>query len=266
MRVVGLHVYPIKSAGGIAVEEATVEARGFRLDRRYMLVDEDGSFLTQRVLPHMALLGVTAKADHFGVTFAGAPEVGELEVPLALEGPRARVRIFGDTCDAIVAPEEISRWFSAALGVACRLVYMPDDSTRRPSPSYARADDLVSFADGFPFLLASVPSLADLNRRLDVPLPMNRFRPNIVVDGCRPFEEDEWRRVEVCGVGFRVVKPCGRCVITTVDQATAEKGVEPLRTLAAFRAMNGGVSFAQNLVADGTGTLKVGAELSVKDP
>jgi uncharacterized protein YcbX len=176
------------------------------------------------------------------------------------------VRVFGDTCDAVLAPDEMSRWFSAALGVSCRLVYMPDDATRRPPPSYARADDLVSFADGFPYLLASIPSLADLNQRLDVPLPMNRFRPNIVVDGCRPFEEDEWRRVETCGVAFRVVKPCSRCVITTVDQASGEKGNEPLRTLATYRTVKGAVMFAQNLVADGTGTLRVGAELSVKDP
>jgi uncharacterized protein YcbX len=263
VRVVELFVYPIKSARGIAVPSAALERRGFALDRRWMLVDEKGSFLTQRALPRMALLEVSIGEDHLAVR---APAMGEIAVPLASDGAverRTRVTVWDDTCDAILAPDDVSCWFTQALGVPCRLVHMPDDSLRQADPDFSTPQDLVGFADGFPLLLTSVSSLEDLNARLERPVPMNRFRPNVVVSGGAPFEEDVWTRVEACGVTFRVAKPCARCAITTVDQQTAETGKEPLRTLATFRAANGGVMFGQNLLHDCLGTLRVGAEVAV---
>jgi hypothetical protein len=264
LRVVDLFVYPIKSARGIAVPTARLERRGLALDRRWMLVDEKGSFLTQRELPRMALLEVAIGKDHLAVR---APAMGEIAVPLACDGARerrVRVTVWDDTCDAVLAADDTSRWFTQALGVPCRLVHMPEDSLRPVDPDYSTPQDLVSFADGFPLLLTSVSSLEDLNARLETPVPMNRFRPNVVVSGGAPFEEDGWKRVETCGVTFRVGKPCARCAITTVDQETAETSKEPLRTLATFRAAKGGVMFGQNLLHDGLGTLRVGAELAVQ--
>jgi uncharacterized protein YcbX len=140
---------------------------------------------------------------------------------------------------------------------------MPDDVERAVSPDHSRPGDIVGFADGFPLLLATTASLEDLNARLTVPVPMNRFRPNVVVEGCSPWEEDGWTQVTVGQVPFRVAKPCGRCVIITTDQRTGERGVEPLRTLATFRQKDGKVNFAQNCVPDADGVLAVGDELRV---
>ncbi len=260
LRVVELFVYPIKSARGIAVPRADVERRGLALDRRWMLVDECGIFISQRTFPQMALLEVEVKPDHLAVR---APGMGEVAVPLDGEGPRTRVTVFDDTCDAVLASADVSRWFAEAVGTPCRLVRMPDDVQRRVDPDFARADDLVSFADGFPFLLTSRASLEELNRRLDAPVPMDRFRPNLVVEGALAFAEDGWKRVQTSGVTFRVAKPCSRCAIPTVDQATGTRGVEPLRTLATFRTVKGGAMFGQNLLHDGLGTLHAGADLHV---
>jgi len=158
----------------------------------------------------------------------------------------------------VVVDGGAGEWFTRLLGVRSQLVYMPDDVVRPVDPTYGVSTDRVSFADGFPFLLISQESLDDLNRRLAVPLPMNRFRPNLVVSGCAPFAEDGWPGFAAGGVEFRVVKPCARCVITTTDQATGERGREPLRTLATYRNVGGKVMFGQNVIHRGTGSLELG--------
>jgi uncharacterized protein YcbX len=168
------------------------------------------------------------------------------------------VRIWKDQCTATWLGEKAARWFSDFLEAPSNLVHMADDTLRPANATYAPEGTRVSFADAFPFLVISEESLADLNSRLAEPLPMNRFRPNLVVGGAQPYDEDRWERVEINGIRLRIVKPCARCVITTTDQATTERGQEPLRTLARYRKSWGQVMFGQNAVHETLGRLRVG--------
>jgi uncharacterized protein len=254
-----LRLYPIKSCGGIAVDESEVDERGLRHDRRWMLVDETGSFMSQRKLPRMALIKVRLESDGLAVD---APGMSSLQVPFGPpDGKPMLARVWNDLVEAQTVDDD--SWFSEFLEVSCKLVYLPDESVRPVDPAYAEPGDRVSLADGFPFLLISEASLADLNARLEQPLPMDRFRPNLVVGGCGPFAEDGWRGVRIGRLTFRVVKPCARCTITTVDQESATKGKEPLRTLARFRRAGNKVLFGQNLIHDETGTLRIGDPVQI---
>jgi uncharacterized protein len=260
----GLYVYPIKSCGGIAVEELDVDERGLRHDRRWMLVDEANQFISQRELPRMALIGVRIDPDGLVVRAPGMPS---LQVPfLPPDGNLLRARIWDDVVETLPVGGGADRWFERFLGVRCRLVYLPEGSLRPVDPDYGRADDQVGLADSFPFLLISEGSLAELNARLQRPLPIDRFRPNLVVGGCAPFAEDGWRVVRIGPITLRVVKPCARCAITTVDQRTAARGKEPLRTLATFRRSGTKVLFGQNLVHDETGIMRTGDPVEVITP
>jgi uncharacterized protein len=261
MHLSGLYVYPIKSMGGIPLEAWDVDGRGLRYDRRWMLVDEDGWFISQRELPRMALIGVRIEPDRLVVVAPGMPL---LELSLGTTtGKTIPARIWDDVVEASPVGDDADRWFGEFLGVRCRLVFLPDESVRPVDPDYGETGDQVGLADGFPFLLISEASLADLNARLEQPLPMNRFRPNLVIGGCEPFAEDGWSRVRIGSITFRVVKPCSRCAITTVDQTTVVAGKEPLRTLARFRKVGNKVLFGQNLIHDGTGTLLTGDPVEI---
>ncbi|MDP9000583.1 MAG: MOSC N-terminal beta barrel domain-containing protein [Myxococcota bacterium] len=265
--VSALFVYPVKSCGGIALERAVLDACGLSHDRRWMIVDDEGRFVTQRTEPRLALVGVSLTHDALVLT---APRMSALALPLwPQDGPSGRrirrVVIWRDEVDAFDCGEDAARWASDWLGSRASLVFMPDDVARPVNPKHGRAGDLVSFADAFPVLLASSSSLADLNARMAVPVPMERFRPNIVVSGCPSWAEDTWTRICISDVPLRVVKPCTRCVITTVDQHTADRGVEPLRTLASFRTRENEVLFAQNCIHDGRGTVAVGDLVTVQE-
>jgi uncharacterized protein YcbX len=256
LRLTGLSIYPIKAARGIALAESEVDDFGLRYDRRWMVVNASGEFLSQRTHPRLALVSATIEGDTLRIT---APEMPPLETPLhPKETVRSRVAVWGDICSAIWLGESAAGWFSEFLDCVCSLVYMPERAVRPAAPAYAPAGTRVSFADGFPFLLISEESLSDLNRRLAEPVPMNRFRPNLVVAGGEPYGEDEWAEIEIGDLALRVVKPCGRCMVTTTDQATAERGKEPLRTLATYRNRDGEVMFGQNVVHHGRGRLHVG--------
>ncbi len=249
-------IYPVKSCGGIPLDSARLEPRGLQHDRRWMLVDADGMFMTQRDHPRMTLVQVAVKHDALELK---APGMEALFLPLESQSKElVSVTVWDDDVEAQVAGEEPSLWFSEYLGVACRLVVMSGLSLRPVDRNYAVHDDVVSFADAFPLLLISDASLADLNSRLDSPIPMKRFRPNLVVTGCEAYEEDTWEQIMIGETLMHVVKPCARCTITTVDTMTAEKSSEPLRTLAAYRAIDNKVMFGQNLIHEGTGTLKLG--------
>lgn len=265
MRVSGLFVYPVKSLRGVELREAEVEARGFLHDRRWMLVDEGGVCLTQRSLPRMALVSVRMDVGS-EVLLLDAPGMPTLEMRFEPSGSGGSVSVFVFDDEVRAAPvgPEADGWFSEFLGMRCRMAHMPDDSVRPVDPAYALAGDRTSFSDGFPFLLVSQASLDDLNARMEAPLPVDRFRPNVVVEGCGPFEEDLWGRISIGGVPFRVAKPCSRCAITTTDQKTGERGKEPLKTLATYRKVGGSVYFGQNLIPDGVGTLRVGDGLTVE--
>src|SRR3954470_20091876 len=255
----GITVYPIKSARGIPAEEWQLDEFGLTLDRRWMVVDSAGEFISQRDYPRMALVIPSLRDERLRVDAPGMPT---LEVPVH-PSPTVltRVTIWDDSCEATWVGEGAARWFSELLGCAASLVYMPGRTLREANPVYAPSGTRVSFADAYPILLISEESLADLNRRLSVPLPMDRFRPNVVVGGCAPFEEDRWRSIQIGDVPLQVVKPCDRCVITTTDQDTAERGKEPLRTLATYRNVDGKVLFGQNVVHQDRGWLRVGDEV-----
>jgi len=256
-----LHVYPIKSAGGLTPDEWEVDAFGLRHDRRWMVVDATGRMLSQRTHPELALVRPALAGETLRVDAPGMPA---LELPLRPSGSvRVTVAVWDDVCRAIWTGERAARWFSDILGADGSLVYMPDDSVRPADPQYAPEGSRVSFADAFPFLLLSEESLADLNRRMDLPVPMNRFRPNLVITGGRPYQEDAMMEFRIGALAFRVVKPCDRCVVTTTDQATAERGPEPLRTLARYRRRDGKVFFGQNAVHQGLGRLRVGEPVLV---
>ncbi len=219
-----------------------------------MLVDERGHFLSQRSLPQMARLVVRLQSDRLIISAPGLA----LEVPRRPESGAPRtVEVWGDQMPAWSLGSEAAQALSQFLGVGCELVYMPDESVRPVDPDFAPPGLQVGFADGFPFLLISDASLAELARR-GAPVEMIRFRPNLVVDGTAPFAEDGWRELAVGGVRFRAVKPCARCAIPNVDPSTGEVGVEPTRTLVGFRKIDGQVQFGQNLVALGRGVVRVG--------
>lgn len=255
-------VYPLKSAAGVGLDSAVVEEHGLALDRRWMLIDEDGGFLSQRKLPRMALIRVGIAGDHLSIQ---APAMPPLYLELEPEGGvPVTTHIWADTCTGLAVDPEADAWFSSFLHVNCRLVYIPLASFRTVDQEFAEPGDYVGYADGFPFLLASTSSLADLNKRANTDLPMNRFRPNLVMTGFEPYAEDKWRYFRVGQIGFRVVKPCARCSITTVDQDTGETGKEPLQTLANYRRIGGKVLFCQNLIHDGRGILRVGHPILVE--
>jgi uncharacterized protein len=258
-----LYYYPIKSCAGIQIEQAELDPCGIVHDRELMLVEAaTGEFLTQRELPHMALIRPTIKNGQLQVDAPGMPA---LVAPLVTAGPSQKVEIWSSKCQAVDQGADPAKWFSEYLGIECRLVRMASDFARRVDSRYALSQqDQVNFSDGYPFLLISQESLDDLNSRLAEPLPMNRFRPNIVIAGSGvPFCEDRLKRVNIGSVTFNIVKPCARCPITTTDQTTAEVGHEPLKTLATFRRFNGKVMFGQNLIHENQATLKVGDKVEV---
>ena len=257
-----LNIYPVKSAAGISVTTAQVQLRGLAFDRRWMITDPNGKFMTQRQFPRMALIDVQIVKDRLHLA---APGMEGIAIDPAADHPSTTVEVWGDFCQAIPAAAPVNHWLSRFLDLPCQLVYMPDDSIRPVDSQYAidPANDHVSFADGFPFLLIAEASLQDLNARLETPIPMNRFRPNFVVSGCEPFAEDAWRKIRIGSVVFHLVKLCSRCAVTTVDQATGVMGKEPLLTLAKYRLQQGNILFGQNLVAEGAGAIQVGDAIEV---
>ncbi|GAA4454996.1 MOSC domain-containing protein [Nibrella saemangeumensis] len=259
-----LRIYPIKSLGGISVTEAAVEGKGFRYDRRWMLVTPDGQFITQRTYHQMALIDVALTGHCLRVWHRHRPN-DVLEIAFdEYTGEHLPVTVWDSHgIDSVVVSEAADRWFTAAVGVPCRLVYMPEESQRQADLTYARNGEIVSFADGFPYLLISQASLDELNRRLDVPVVMLRFRPNIVVAGGEPHQEDGWDQFRIGDLDFYAAKPCARCVLTTVDPATGQKGKEPLRTLGTYRQKNNKIYFGQNVLSQSAGVVRVGDQLEI---
>jgi len=256
-----LYIYPIKSLGGISLSNAEVTDRGLKYDRRWMLVDEQNRFLTQREYPQMALLKVQVENDGLLVTHHLN---GSVAIPFEQHNQgKQEVAIWDDTCAGVFVDSELDNWFSAALGIKCRLVHMPEDTHREVDQRYASPGMITSFADAYPFLLIGQASLNDLNSRLAEPLPMNRFRPNIVFTGGEPFAEDLMNHIQVADINFYGAKLCARCVFTTIDQLTAVKAKEPLKTLAQYRLMDKKIMFGQNLVHEGTGIITIGDTLNV---
>src|SRR5436190_8267854 len=257
MEISEINIYPVKSLKGIALSEAVVEKGGLWLDRRWMLTDPDGMFFTQREVPKMATVHVEVTSNGLQVTSENGEEMSIPSEPD--KGHRQNVTVWQSEVAGLVYNGEVSEWFSDVLGRKCQLVVMPETSKRHVSKDFDNGDDIVSFADGYPLLLIGEASLEELNKKIEEnselpprprdaatpskqggelfePLPMNRFRPNVVVQGSDAFAEDRWAKIRIGEAIFRVAKPCARCQIPTIDQNTGEfDGKEPSRTLAMFR-------------------------------
>ncbi|KXK04775.1 MAG: hypothetical protein UZ17_ACD001000778 [Acidobacteria bacterium OLB17] len=263
-----INIYPIKSLRGISLETAEIDDRGLKYDRRWMLVDENDRFVTQRVLPSMALIDVAIGTDGLTVSREG---LEPLLIAFSPEnGVRRPVTVFESTVEGEIYGDDVNEWFSDALGTRLRLAHMPQASRRPVSAEYrVRETDVVSFADGYPFLLIGESSLADLNTHLDKPVEMRRFRPNFVVKGSEPYEEDRWQEFRIGANTFYGVKLKGRCVVTTIDPSQGKfDGKDPLKTLSEYRSavLNGkrGAFFGQNLIAENaSGTISVGDKVEV---
>jgi uncharacterized protein YcbX len=255
MNVSEINIYPVKSLKGTGLSESLVEKRGLRFDRRWMLTDPDGMFFTQRQVPKMATITVRVESGELRVETDSA---GVMSVPFEPDrGSYQNVIVWQSEVNGLVYNGQVSEWFSDALGRKCQLVLMPESSERHVNQHFDSGDDIVSFADGYPLLLANEASLEELNERIAAnaelpprpaatppkqggelfePIPMNRFRPNVVVSEAEPFAEDTWKKIKIGETIFRVPKPCARCVIPTIDQDRGEfDGKEPSKTLATFR-------------------------------
>ena len=260
-----LYIYPIKSLAGIRLSEAKVEERGFELDRRWMLIDKEGKFLSQRTFPMMAMLKVELGKDFLSVYHVSYPSK-LIQIPFEEEGEEvSSVTVWDDEMSARLVNPEVDQWFSQMLEMKVRLVKMPLSTERKVDSKYAVNDESVSFADGMPYLLIGQESLNDLNGRLVNSVPMNRFRPTFVFTGGAAFDEDNWKTIKIGEVLFYGTEPCGRCNVTTIDQNTAQTNQEPLRTLSMYRKEGSKVKFGMNLIGLSTGTVQVGDKIAVME-
>jgi uncharacterized protein YcbX len=284
-----INIFPIKSCRGTSLQSSAMTLRGFKFDRKWMVVNEEGNFLTQRQFPTMSQIlpeinsqqrNAGESTEEVELSTAGAITKQTAELAASIEpirmqltapgmpahilqsspaGTVRKVVVWNDSCEATDEGDEVARWFSEYLKTNCRLVRFGEEFVRPVDSKYAKSqNDQVGFADGFPFLLISENSLQDLNEKMSQALPMNRFRPNIVVSGCEPYAEDNWKTLIIGGARLQIVKPCARCVITCTDQDTSKVGVEPLRTLSKFRNDMNKILFGQNLVPEKLNAIKVG--------
>ena len=260
--VSNLIYYPIKACRGVEVETSCVERMGLEHDRRMMVVTPQGEFLTQREYPRLAL--VTPNLSD-GTLQLSAPNYDSIQLGLQTLGTPWPVNVWKSTgVHAIDQGEEAAAWFSDWLGTPVRLVHFAEGYRRRINEDYAvNPDDHTGFADGYPILLTSEEGLQDLNSRLESPIPMNRFRPNLVVKGCEPFAEDTWNRIRIGNVELAVVKPCARCEVTTIDKDTLERSKEPLKTLGKYRKQKLGAIFGQNVIHLNEGRIRLGMDVEV---
>jgi uncharacterized protein len=261
-RVTRLVVYPVKGLGGQLLEVTEVQERGLAWDRRWMLVGQDHRFLSQRELPKLA----TIKAAVIGQELVLTHGNSQLTVPVNPPeiAPKIQVTVWSDEVEAVYM-EGPGQWLSQILDYDCELVFMPDTTRRQVNPRFARPGDIVGFADGYPVLLIGEASMADLNSRLSQPLPIDRFRPNIVVSGQEPFAEDQWGEFEIGSVLLCGTKASARCSVPTIDQLTGERtGPEPIRTLSGYRRFDHEVYFGQNLTVRRTGKIALGDGVTVR--
>jgi uncharacterized protein len=253
--IAGLYVYPVKGCAGYSVNSVALTARGFENDRLYMIVEPDGTFLTQRQIPSLCLIRPTLTDN--GILLE-APSRPQIHVPFVKDAELRSVRVWKDQCLVHYQGKDIEDWLTSFLGRPCGLIRMSEDHPRPVDQRYAKPGDIVSFADGYPFLIANEASLDELNSRLENTIPMDRFRPSIVLRGDHPWEEDNWKSLATQDMAMEIVKTCARCVVTTVDQKTAERGKEPLTTLATYRTVGDkGVIFGQNAVPRRLGTIRI---------
>jgi len=260
-----IYVYPIKSLGGIHLNIANITTRGLENDRRFMLVDENGRFLSQREHPQLAIFQTEIKENFLLITNKKTGQNLTINLSPNTQTTDILVTVWDDETSAIEVSNAASKWFTQALGIPTRLVYMPEESQRKIEAQYSlTGEEITSFSDGYPILIIGQSSLNNLNNRLENPVNINRFRPNFVFTDGEPFEEDAWHEFTVGDVRFFGVKPCARCIVTTIDQETGEKkGKEPLLTLNKYRKAGNKILFGQNVLISQLGTVSVGDDVTV---
>lgn len=255
-----LAIYPVKSMRQVLINEAMIDMGGLKDDRRWMVIDTQGRMITQRQQSRLCLIQPELFEGELCLHANGMPD---LIIPVPDNDHVLSVSIWSDTCDACFAGVEAQKWLTSFLGIECCLVYFPDDETRIVDQSYAQVGDHTAFSDGFPVLLISQSSLDDLNLRLESPITMARFRPNIIISGCEPYAEDDWQQLKVGDFTLRIVKPCSRCVIPSIDIETAERTGEPTKTLSTYRRRDNKIIFGQNAVLDGQGVITTGVHVEI---
>jgi len=265
LELTDIYIYPVKSLAGIRLTESKVELRGLQYDRRWMITDPSGQFITQREIPAMAQIGTVIEPPYLVLFDRNAPN-DRIAIPLLSSDytdSEIDVTVWDDDVVATMVGDEADEWLSEKLDQPVHLVAMPAAAQRIADPRFAPEGQYVSFADGFPFLLIGTASLDDLNSRLAQPVPMNRFRPNLVFSGAAAYDEDSFSHFKIGEQHFQGVKPCGRCMITTIDQKTAAKGAEPLKTLSTYRMEGKKILFGQNVIWTGSeeGLIRVGEEI-----
>lgn len=254
IRVSELNIYPVKSLRQISLQKSKLGMFGLENDRRWMVVDDQGMMLTQRQISRMCLIQPSLQENGIKLSVEGKPDI-TINIPDS--GEVKSVTVWDDECRAYDAGVEAANWLSEFLLRDCRLVYFPDDEFRQVDLQYANQGERTAFSDGFPLLLISQASLDDLNRRLSQPITMNRFRPNLVVSGCDAYAEDQWRKIRIGNINFRIVKPCSRCVIPNIDIETGRRGNEPAATLVSYRRKDNNIFFGQNVITEGVGELTI---------
>lgn len=261
IKVTELNIYPIKGTMGTSLPELVINDTGPKNDRRWVIIDETGKFISQRTHPSLAIVKSEVVEEKLKLII---PHMEPILIDTCNEGDMLEAVIWKDTCHVIEQSKQASQALSDYLKIPCKLVGLAKNTIRPVNPKYTVTDkDRILFADGFPFLITSQTSLNDLNSKLSEAVPMNRFRPNIVVEGLTPYEEDNWKRLHIGNVFFEAVKPCSRCIVITVDQLTGVKGKEPLKTLAKYRNSEKGIMFGMNLIHCNEGVIKVGDNLEV---
>lgn len=254
-----IFIYPVKALGGISVKSARVQQKGLEFDRRWMLIDPDNQFLTQRNHAKLALFKLRRLSEGFEVRY----QDNSIVIPFESSSDPIQARIWDDEVVVSEVDSKLSRWFSDLLQAPVRLVSFPEDNSRPVDRRYKVAEDHVSLADGYPILVVGQSSLDDLNDRMSSPVPMNRFRPNVVFKGGDPFEEDFWSRFTIGSNRFAGVKPCKRCNVPTIDQETGVSGKEPTTTLSRFRRYDNGVIFGQNVIPIDLTEIAVGMPIRI---
>ncbi len=262
IRLTEIWIYPIKSLGGIRLPSSKVMEKGLAFDRRWMLVDEPNTFMTQRVHTMMALFKLEMNQASFKITFKN----DSITLPFVHANIQTEIKtkVWDDEVTTLEVSKEYSHWFSEKLGTKCKLVSFPEENSRPVDDRYKINNENVSLADGYPLLIIGQSSLDDLNSRLENPVPINRFRPNLVFTGGQPYEEDTWKYFTIEKNKFVGVKPCSRCVLTTIDQQTGEKGKEPLATLAKYRQTEKKIYFGQNVLAIDHDEIHEGDEITLE--
>lgn len=255
-----LAIYPVKSLAQVPLTTTTIEGFGLQHDRRWMVIDDNQNMLTQRQQTRMCLVHVSLDEDSI---FLSAPGMQDTQIKRPDSSVKRQVTVWHDSCNAYDAGDMAADWITNFLNVSSRLVYFPDDEHRSLDPHFANTQDKTAFSDGFPILLTSVTSLDDLNSKMESPIKMLRFRPNIVVSGTAPYAEDNWKRIKIGDITMRVVKPCSRCVIPSIDPNTAERGNEPTQALIKHRKKNNKVFFGQNVIPDSAGVIAVGMPVEI---